>query len=93
MYSRPFGTLSDTAMTVDLDRRLLSAQGFVPVSRVAATCLAVATDPDPASSGRPWSVFKAEYVSRLQDDEVFGSAYQEMLEPGLRKKAAAKAKL
>lgn len=51
---------------------------MIPVERVAAVCLAIATDTDPDTSERPWVLVDAEGVERLHDFELSEGLYKEL---------------
>ncbi|KAI0812535.1 NAD(P)-binding protein [Irpex lacteus] len=51
---------------------------MIPVERVAAVCLAIATDTDPDTSERPWVLVDAEGVERLHDFELNEGLYKEL---------------
>lgn len=49
---------------------------MIPVERVAATCLAIATDTDPDTSERPWILVDGKGVERLHDFELNEGLYK-----------------
>lgn len=51
---------------------------MVPIERVAATCLAVATDPEPSSSEKPWILGGGVDVERLDNFGVNDDFYREL---------------
>lgn len=71
--------MTETAMTTGMTK-YLNGLPFAPIKRIAATCLAVATNLDPVTSGRPWAIPSDGYVYRLHDIEPRSEGFRELNE-------------
>ncbi|KAI0093225.1 NAD(P)-binding protein [Irpex rosettiformis] len=60
------------------DAGVTSGFPMIPVERVAAICLAIATDTDLDTSERPWLLVDGEGVERLHDFELSEGLYKEL---------------
>ncbi|KAI0344686.1 NAD(P)-binding protein [Trametopsis cervina] len=71
----PWFTSSFASQT---NRQWLSELPLVDPKRVAAVCLAIATNPDPATNGRPWLVLAGENAQRLHYEIFDESIFREL---------------
>jgi NAD(P)-dependent dehydrogenase (short-subunit alcohol dehydrogenase family) len=63
---------------VPREKGLLAGIPLVPIERVAATCLAVATDTNPETSERPWLLLDGVDVERLHNFDLDEGLYKEL---------------
>jgi hypothetical protein len=61
-----------------LERGLLNGFPLIPIERVAATCLAIATDTNPETSESSWLLLDGIDVERLRDFSLDEDLYREL---------------